>query len=55
MFIKVNHEKTTLPIQDILGTSLYIWGHSFPFGANLCEKNLKFIFQGKILFSEGNF
>ena len=45
--IIINHGKTTLPINYILG-------------ANLCEKNLKSIFQGQIyflgfFFSLGNF
>ena len=28
----VNQEKTTLPIQDILGVIFYIWGDSFQEG-----------------------
>ena len=53
MCIILNHEKNTLPIQDILRVNFYIWGHSFQFGASLCGKNLKFIFQRQILFSRG--
>ena len=34
-----------LPFQEYF----YIQGHSFQFGANLCGKNLKFIFQEQIL------
>ena len=55
MCIIVNHEETILPIQDSLEVNFYIWEHSFQFGASLCGKNLKFIFQGQILFLGGNF
>ena len=48
-----HHEKTTFPIQDILGVIFYIWGHSFQFGA--FGKNLKSIFQEQILFFGGDF
>jgi len=37
------HEKITLPTGSFEG-ELYIWGHSFQFGANLCGKNLYSIF-----------
>ena len=55
MCIILNHEKTTLPIQDILRVNFYILGHSFQFDASLCGKNLKSVFQGQILFFGGNF
>ena len=29
MCIILNHEKTTLPIQDIFRENFYFWGHSF--------------------------
>ena len=55
MCIILNHEETILPIQDSLEVNFYIWEHSFQFGASLCGKNLKFIFQGQILFFGGQF
>ena len=51
---RILNKKTTLPIQDILGETFYVWGHSFQFGANFCGKNLKLL-QGQILFFGGNF
>ena len=42
--------KTTLPIQDILGVNFYFWGYSFQFRASFCGKNLKFTFKRQILF-----
>ena len=51
MCIILNHEKTTLPI---LGEHFYTLWHSFQFAANLCGKNLSFIFQGQILFFGAN-
>ena len=50
MVSRFNHEKTTLPIQDILGVNFYVRGNSFQFRANVCGKVLESIFQGQILF-----
>ena len=52
---KTAMKKTALPIQDILGVNFYIWAISFQFGASLCRKNHKFIFQGQIKFLGGQF
>ena len=50
MCIILNHEKSSLPIQDILMVNFYIWEHSFQFGGSFCGKNLKFKLQGQIQF-----
>ena len=41
--ILLDHEKTTLPIQDIFGDNLYIWGHSFNLGHFFVGKIFNFI------------
>jgi len=47
----VNHEKTTLPIQEIFGKFLYL-GAFIQFGANLCGKNLKLYILYIYIFEE---
>ena len=56
MCIILHHEKTTLPIQDILGVNFYIWGHSFFSLGQVCVgKILNLYFRGKFYFLGGNF
>ena len=56
MCIILHHEKTTLPIQDILGVNFYIWGHSFFSLGQVCVgKILNLYFRGKFDFLGGNF
>ena len=47
----LNHEKTTLPIQDIFWGNFYIWGHSFSIG----QISVRKILIGQFLFLGGFF
>ena len=55
MCIILNHEKPTLPIQDILRVNFYSWGILFSLGHICVGKILNFIFQGQLLFLGGQF
>ena len=55
MCIILNHEKTTLPIQDILRVNFYIWGDSFSLGQVCVGKILNLHFRGKFYVLRGNF